>query len=119
MIKKTDLVFISGPMTGYPNYNRERFYQLEERIRNDFGCFVINSADIPDGYTYDEYMLVNEELVAISDIIVQMDNWNESFGATREFIWGIKLRKPIMRESQLPMEKEMTDLYYKAMENKA
>ena len=112
MIKKTDLVFISGPMTGYPDYNRATFYAVEERLKREFGCRVINPADIPDGYTYDEYMLVNEELLALSDIIVQITNWHTSFGATREFVWGAKLKKPIIREEQLPMEKQMTDLYY-------
>ena len=42
MLKKTDVVYLSGPMSDLPDCNIPAFYAAEKILRNTYGCEVLN-----------------------------------------------------------------------------
>ena len=83
MIKK---VFISGPMTGYPNSNKEAFDEAE-KILKEAGFAVFNPAKMDLTYGFTEQDIASIDLSALlrCDYIYQLDGWENSIGATGEW----------------------------------
>ena len=89
------LIYIAGPMSGYPGLNFERFDEIEERLRHE-GWDVINPAKIdrdlginPDNYddcayNYTAAALRDVEALLDCDAIYMMDGWQYSRGASWE-----------------------------------
>lgn len=76
-------VFISGKMTGLPNYNRDEFNRMEKLLVM-MGHTVLNPACLPDGLTQNEYLQICISMLSVCDVIVMLDNWGNSKGATTE-----------------------------------
>lgn len=85
-IKPTDLVYISGPMTGLPDANRATFDAAEQYLRNTYGCGVLNPARMPDGLQYRQYMAHAMQLLAHATVIVLLPGWEKSRGAFIEVL---------------------------------
>ena len=87
-------VFISGPITGYENNNRAKFYEAE-RILRGLGFDVFNPVwmDFTDSWTHEEIMAVDLAALATCDAIYQLDGWEDSKGALEEFYFAIKHSK--------------------------
>lgn len=88
MIENTDLVYISGPMTGYADLNKPLFMEVEERLLKQFNCKVYNPAtafgsvlDKPWSY----YMKVDIMKVCECDAMMMLSGWSSSRGARLEF----------------------------------
>ncbi len=80
-------VYISGPITGMPNHNREAFAKAAEVLRKTFNLeMVINPHDIVlDGNpTWEDYMKADLREMLTCDTVVMLDGWGESRGATLE-----------------------------------
>lgn len=111
---KTMRIFVSGPMSGYPNYNFDKFRKVEERLRvrgHDVtsGRFLFES-EIARGITrpHKEYQraALLHMLAFGADAIAQLDGWEQSSGATgeaavalnlgMEFLdeYGVKVKRP-------------------------
>ncbi len=84
MITEQDVVFISGPMTGYIDFNKPLFNMVAEYIRAINGCKTINPADLPDGLTWTEYMILNLENLREATVLYQLPHWQDSPGANIE-----------------------------------
>lgn len=91
-------VYISGPITGAPDY-RERFKAAQARLEAA-GHTVINpaylSAVLPDGEWSDYINICLHMLLTCRvDAIYQLDSWEKSKGAMKEYEtarkWGIKV----------------------------
>ena len=93
MIKKTDIVYISGPMTGYHLYNYPLFFAVEGLLKKYFACKVLNPARHEDGLEYEKYMKRAMLDVQLCDCIVLLPGWLSSRGASREVAEGQRLQK--------------------------
>lgn len=81
-MKKT-VVFIAGPMTGKPDYNRAAFHAAAEQLRSD-GFIVLNPAVFPDGLEHHQYMVMTLAMLEQADAIWLLDGWENSTGARQE-----------------------------------
>ena len=94
------VIFVSGPMTGKPDYNRPAFFDAEKRLTKD-GHIVWNPAHFPDGLSHEAYMQVCEAMIDRSDAIYQLPGWKESRGARHEYGYAYATGKKIVKRSEL------------------
>lgn len=78
-------VYISGPMTGYENFNYPAFNQAEERLKAA-GHEVENPAKNPDPdpKTWENFMRMALKQLCECDIVVVLPGWEKSRGAVIE-----------------------------------
>lgn len=88
-------VYIAGPMSGLPEYNRPAFF-AEAARQSELGRSVLNPATLPDGLSQAEYMSICLPMVMAADAIVLLPGWEESAGATAEFSLAAKLEKEVI-----------------------
>jgi len=84
------LAYISGPMTGLPNFNYEVFHKAEECLLA-MGYSVKNPAKNYGGDTtrqYAAYMKVDLPAAMGADLIVLIGGADDSRGANREVLVG-------------------------------
>lgn len=85
-------VYISGPMTGRPDYNKPAFMEAEKIIM-EMGHDPVNPATLPHdhGRTWGEYM--REDIKALMDCeaILMLDGWIDSRGARIEYELAVSL----------------------------
>lgn len=95
-------VFISGPMTGYENFNREAFNGAETALRMA-GFSVFNPAwlDFDDFWDYKDIMDIDLEALKHCDYIYQLDGWEQSEGACIEWEYAKKAGIKIVNHSWL------------------
>lgn len=77
------VIFLSGPMTGYPNYNYEAFYEAEHHLKEK-GYIVLNPAAMPLGLERKQYMPIDLAMIDQSDAICFLPNAKESVGSNLE-----------------------------------
>ncbi|TDB42094.1 DUF4406 domain-containing protein [Photorhabdus luminescens] len=80
----TPVVFISGPMTGKPDFNRSEFNTAAKMLKSQ-GLIVLNPAVYPDGLTHDQYMRMSLAMLEQADAVYLLDGWEHSTGAVMEF----------------------------------
>lgn len=85
MITKDDIVYISGPMTGIADANRPAFRAAEKRLKEAYGCTVLNPADQPDGLPYCRYMITALQMLNKASAVVMLPGFPASAGATFEY----------------------------------
>ncbi|QQQ14370.1 DUF4406 domain-containing protein [Aeromonas media] len=88
-------IFISGPMSGLPNFNRDAFNAEAHRLLG-LGHVALNPAILPDGLEQHEYMAICIEMVKMADQLVMLPGWERSAGARAEHALAIKLGKAII-----------------------
>lgn len=80
-------IFVSGPMTGYVNYNYDEFFKVAKEIE-DLGFRVVNPASIgiQEGYTWKDYMKESLMMLITNDVdtVVTLEGWTKSKGARLE-----------------------------------
>jgi hypothetical protein len=80
-------IYISGPMTGIKNVNREGFTAAQAML-NKKGFVVLNPAVNPDGLTYEEYMRIDFAMLAVCSAIYMLAGHENSKGATAELAYA-------------------------------
>jgi hypothetical protein len=91
MMRTIETLYLSGRMSGLPNYNRDRFNEIEYLVR-ELGYDVVNPAQIDldeDGpdvvHTWEHYIKRDLSIIIEKcDGIVMFDDWQNSRGATLE-----------------------------------
>jgi hypothetical protein len=81
-----DKMYLSGPMTGLPNYNHELFNRVAQEFRQ-VGFSVCSPAEFFDGditKERKEYMREAVKYMLEADTIVLLPGWQESKGARLE-----------------------------------
>jgi len=77
-------VFISGPMTGLPEFNYQAFHNEAKRLR-DCGHTVINPAELnATRSTREAHMRKDIAALCECDAIQQLSGWQDSKGAALE-----------------------------------
>jgi hypothetical protein len=80
-------LYISGPMTGYPNHNFDAFNEAEKALV-DAGFEVENPATkgVIDGWTWNQYLRYDLQKLVFCDGIALLPDWQNSRGARREVL---------------------------------
>ena len=89
--------YLSGPMTGKPNYNYEAFHEAAELVRQQ-GYEVINPAEAFHGdqsLPYATYMRHDIESLLKVDFVVVLPGWEHSRGALFEVLIAAALGLPV------------------------
>lgn len=87
-------IYISGPMTGLPQLNFPAFNAEAERLRA-LGFQVVNPADLnADGTPWQQCMRIDLAAMLTCDTIAMLPRWQESRGATLEFVIATELDMP-------------------------
>lgn len=80
-------VYLSGPMTGLPDYNFPSFASAAARYR-EAGHAVMNPAEVaahlPAGSKWEDYMRADIRALCECDTIVMLAGWENSKGAHLE-----------------------------------
>lgn len=85
--------YLSGPMTGKPDYNFPEFNRVAQSLR-DQGHTVFNPAENFNGRTdlpRETYMRADIEALLKSKAIYLLDGWEESKGASTELLVALEL----------------------------
>lgn len=80
-------VFISGPMSGYDNFNRDAFMEAEKKLK-DAGYSVFNPAwllGLDSEWDNASVMAIDMAALSRCDAIYQLDGWRNSNGAKAEY----------------------------------
>lgn len=84
-------VYIAGPMTGIPDFNRKAFNDMAGLLRSR-GHIVLNPAILPDGLEQHEYMDITIAMLRCSDTVCLLEGWTGSEGAKAEAALARKLK---------------------------
>jgi hypothetical protein len=87
-------VYIAGPMTGLPNFNRQAFYNVESQLLDE-GHVVLNPAFLPSGLTQAQYMDICCAMLRAADAVYMLSGWDLSAGARAENALAEKLELKI------------------------
>ena len=101
MIKKNDIVYIAGPMTGRAVYNHPKFFGIAGIVEKTYGCKVLNPARQPLGLLYAEYMELAQKDLRRATVVVMLTGWKNSRGARAEFLEAIRHNLRIIDEASL------------------
>ncbi|WP_421228514.1 DUF4406 domain-containing protein [Aeromonas jandaei] len=77
-------VYVAGPMTGLPEFNRPAFFAAEAHLK-ELGAVVVNPAVLPDGFSHDAYMRMCIPMMMECDAVAFLPGWQQSKGARQEF----------------------------------
>lgn len=104
------IVYIAGPMTGYPEHNFPAFHSAAEAWRAA-GHTVISPAEMdgpePDHHKlakvpWDWYLRRDLALLVTCDAVAMLDGWEDSQGASLERHVASKLNMAIFRPKTIP-----------------
>ena len=102
-------VYIAGPMTGLPMFNRPAFFAAEAYLQAQ-GAVVMNPAILPEGFSHDAYMRIAIPMMMECEAVAFLPGWQQSKGARQEFTrahaFGLELL-------QLEVEEVVGELWVK------
>lgn len=84
MITDESIVYVSGPMSGLPEFNHPAFFAAERDIRERFGCLIINPARQAEQPTWEAYMRGDLHMLRHATHMVMLPGWQNSRGAKIE-----------------------------------
>ena len=90
MPRKSKRVYIAGPMSGLPDFNRPAF-DIAAAVQSEPGHLVLNPAMLPPGLTEPEYMSICMPMLMCADQLYVLDGYENSFGAQAEIALAQKL----------------------------
>lgn len=91
-------IYISGPMSGYENFNRGAFNAEAARLAGK-GLIPLNPAILPDGLSQPQYMDICLAMLRCADAIIMLPGWEKSAGAIAELALAKKLELAAYTES--------------------
>ena len=90
-------IYIAGPISGLPNFNRDAFNAEAHRLLG-LGHVALNPAILPDGLEQAEYMDICLAMLRCADGIFMLDGWQQSAGAKAEYALAEKLGLDIQHQ---------------------
>ena len=92
-------IYIAGPMTGLPHFNRPAFNQAALNLSFDKHV-PLNPAILPDGLTEADYMAVGITMLQRADAIFLLTGWQFSAGARAEHALALKLGLEVIEQKE-------------------
>lgn len=77
------VVYIAGKMTGLEDKGRGNFAEAEKEFK-ERGFTVLNPAVLPDDMPGERYMPICFAMIDQADMVILLNNWKDSPGATLE-----------------------------------
>lgn len=77
------ILFLSGPMRGYPNHNRDAFFEAA-RYAESLGYTVLNPAFLPSGLEDTAYMPICLSMLDSADVMYVLPGGDNSAGSVAE-----------------------------------
>lgn len=93
------IIYIAGPMRGYPNYNTQAFNDMEKILR-ELGYLVINPSILPKDLPEQHYMPICLAMVRECDAVLMLDGYLNSSGAMVEYLFAKQCYIPAVRSTQ-------------------
>lgn len=90
--KPRGVVYLSGPITGVPNY-WEAFEKAEDQLTS-LGWAVLSPAKHPQGLTNEQYMRMDFAMIDVADVVLFLPGWQNSEGAIVERNYCYYIDKP-------------------------
>ncbi len=79
------IVYLSGPMTGYPLHNYPAFREAREQLRAEgFTVLCPAEAGYVEGWSWSQYLRRDLGMVLQADAVVLLHGWVDSMGARLE-----------------------------------
>lgn len=97
------IIYISGPMTGLPEYNYPAFFRAAEELTVQ-NHIPLNPAVVPVGLAYPAYMDIACAMVRASQGMLLLPGWEDSKGARVEHALAVSLGLPILTYEQFKKE---------------
>lgn len=91
-----NIIYLSGPMTGLPDYGRANFNKAEKFLRETFGWKVLNPAVLPDDLHRKQYTPICLAMIQQADVIGMLPGWQNSRGAYLEHIFAMQTGKRVI-----------------------
>ena len=114
--KKPKKIFLSGPMTGYPGYNFQKFNLVEKQLA-EARIECINPVHICKKYkeehvladkaVFDKMIAEEQEAEMGCDAILLLDGWQMSKGARLELKTALEMDMQIFLEEDLDTAGDM------------
>ncbi len=93
-------LYLSGPMSGYKDYNRPLFMAATKCLR-DKGYTILNpcesDGEVPSNATWRDYLKKDLRMLADADGIIVLPRWEDSKGARLEVHICFQLGLPVFR----------------------
>jgi hypothetical protein len=83
---KGKIVYLSYPMTGIKNYNKEYGELMYDIIKSAGARVILNPSILPAGLEHHQYMTIDLAMVEISDVLIMGEGWPDSSGCCQEFV---------------------------------
>ena len=96
MSNSTCIVYLAGPMTGLPDYNRPAFAAAADALAGHAGAVLSPHILPPTCLPYASYMDITMAMVRACDIVHCLPGWAASKGASAEIAYARCLGKIIM-----------------------
>lgn len=105
-------VFISGPMSGIKDFNKNEFMRAEKLLR-EAGFSVFNPAwlDLDESWDTSEIAAIDMAALTKCDAIYQLEGWEDSKGAVAEYKTAKWLGIDILHESNIRAMLKREDSY--------
>lgn len=99
-------IYIAGPITGKPNYNKEAFEEAEHFL-SLLGHTVLNPSNHtplvnPEAIRHEQYLEICFKMLDCCDTIYMLDGWQHSKGALLEYEYALDHGMTIMYQTQPP-----------------
>lgn len=96
-VQPAERVYISGAVTGKPRQKTKRKFGQAERYIKALGYCPVNPLKngLPKSATREQHMEIDFALLAMSERVLMLPDWEDSRGARRELKEAVKLGKKI------------------------
>lgn len=91
-------VYIAGPMTGLPEFNRPAFYSAAAKLNSIEGVYAINPAVLPDCMPDGKYLPICMAMIEAADAVYMLEGYELSIGARAERLYAKRQGKLILEE---------------------